>query len=79
MQSAARQRVIGVDVVDAIPGARAYYAYGAVIPGIVSNAQDVGGSLGNQQANNLRIHRSKKGDQRMTVSGREWEVLDLER
>ena len=67
VQSAARQRVIGVDVVDAIPAARAYYAYGALIPGIVSNAQDVGGSLGNQQANNLRIHGSRQVDQRMTI------------
>jgi hypothetical protein len=67
VQTLTRQRTISQDVVDKVPAARTYYGYAALVPGIISNTVDVGGALGNQNANSLRMHGGTQNDQQMTI------------
>ena len=46
IQSTARQQVLNKDVIEAIPTGRSYSALGVLLPGVNSNAQDVGGQNG---------------------------------
>src|SRR5262245_60737804 len=68
IQSTARQQVLNKDVIEAIPTGRTYSALGVLLPGVVNNAQEVGGNRGgNMDA--LTIHGSTAGDQRVLQNG----------
>ena len=74
LQSVTQERVLGHDVVDAIPTGRYHYDVGVLIPGVViSNSngrvtQDVGGSVGDI-FQTLAIHGGRAADMRVTVDG----------
>ena len=68
VQSSQSQRVIGKDVVDAIPAGRSHQQLAVLIPGVVGTAPDVGGSntLGLVA---LTIHGGRPTDMRVTANG----------
>ena len=68
VQTVTRQQVITHDVIDAIPTGRNYYSLGVLIPGVSSNATDVGGSTGDAMAQ-LTVHGSRPSSQRLTQNG----------
>src|SRR4029078_7796331 len=68
IQSTARQQVLNKDVIEAIPTGRSYTALGVLLPGVNSNAQDVGGQNGGGMAT-LTAHGSAGGDQRVLQNG----------
>jgi hypothetical protein len=68
VQTATRQTVLDRDVVQALPTARNYYSLGALITGVNTNSQDVGGALGDTMSS-LTTHGSKNVDQRITNNG----------
>src|SRR3974390_2763151 len=68
IQSTARQQVLNKDVIEAIPTGRSYNALGVLLPGVNSNAQDVGGQNGGGMAT-LTAHGSAGGDQRILQNG----------
>ena len=68
VQSTTRQRVIGSDVIDAIPTGRSFATLGVLIPGINSSGNDVGGSLGDPQAS-VAAHGGRSNDQRILQNG----------
>jgi hypothetical protein len=68
VQNATRQTVLDRDIVQSLPTARNYYSLGVLIPGVNSNSQDVGGSLGDTMSS-LTSHGSKNVDQRITNNG----------
>src|SRR5579864_7996417 len=68
IQSTARQQVLNKDTIEAVPTGRTYSALAVLLPGLVNNAQDVGGSRGgNMDA--LTVHGSSGGDQRILQNG----------
>ena len=68
VQNTTRQRVIGSDVIDAIPTGRSFATLGVLIPGINSSGNDVGGSLGDPQAS-VSAHGGRANDQRILQNG----------
>jgi hypothetical protein len=71
VQNAAQQRVLGTDVIDAIPTSRTQFTTAVLIPGMtISTAQDVGGtnSLAGTTTS-LAIHGGRPGDQRVLIDG----------
>jgi hypothetical protein len=68
VQNATRQTVLDRDIVQSLPTARNYYSLGALITGVNSNSQDVGGALGDTMSS-LTAHGSKNVDQRITNNG----------
>ena len=68
IQSTARQQVLNKDVIEAIPTGRSYSALGVLLPGVNSNAQDVGGQNGGGMST-LTAHGSSGGDQRVLQNG----------
>ena len=68
IQSTARQQVLNKDVIEAIPTGRNYSALGVLLPGVVNNAQEVGGNRGGNM-DSLTIHGSATGDQRILQNG----------
>ena len=68
VQSATRQQVLSSQVVDTLPTGRAYSSLAVLIPGVQTNAQNVGGLLGDQMAS-LTVHGSKAADMRIQTNG----------
>jgi hypothetical protein len=68
VQQVTRQQVMNHDVIDKIPTGRNYYSLGVLIPGVSSNATDVGGSTGDAMAQ-LTVHGSRPSSQRITQNG----------
>ncbi|PWT86920.1 MAG: hypothetical protein C5B57_00195 [Blastocatellia bacterium] len=74
IQNVQQQKVLGKDVIDALPTGRTMINVGVLIPGMVlsqtfsGEAQDVGGNTGEVQQT-LSIHGSRGGDMRRMVDG----------
>jgi hypothetical protein len=68
VQTVTRQQVMNHQVIDTIPTGRNYYSLGVLIPGVSSNATDVGGSTGDAMAQ-LTVHGSRPSSQRLTQNG----------
>ena len=76
VQNVAQQRVMGHDVIDAIPTARGFLALAVLVPGVnISGGngggaigQDVGGTVGDTMQQ-LTIHGSRANDQRINMDG----------
>jgi hypothetical protein len=71
VQSSRQQRVLGSEVLDAIPTSRTQFTTAVLIPGMnLSTAQDVGGtnSLAGTTTS-LSIHGGRSGDQRVLIDG----------
>jgi hypothetical protein len=68
VQGVTRQQVLNTQVINAIPTGRNYYSLGVLIPGVSSNATDVGGSTGDAMAQ-LTAHGSRPSSQRLTQNG----------
>jgi hypothetical protein len=69
VSSTTQQRVLGKDVIDAIPSGRLANSLATLIPGVTTNLQDVGGTDFGFIAPALSIHGSRSGDFRLTVEG----------
>lgn len=70
VQNATRNRVIDKEIIDAIPTNRGPLQLAALIPGLTSSSQDVGGSsspLGSGA--NVAVHGGRMNDQRITLDG----------
>jgi hypothetical protein len=63
-----QQRVMDREVIDSIPVGRQHASLAVLIPGVVSNAQDVGGSS-NLGFVVMTIHGNRSSDQRVMVDG----------
>jgi len=68
VESVTQQRVMDRDVIDSIPVGRQHASLAVLIPGVVSNAQDVGGSS-NLGFVVMTIHGNRSSDQRVMVDG----------
>lgn len=68
VQTVTRQQVMNKDVIDRVPSGRNYYSLAVLIPGVSSNATDVGGSTGDAMAQ-LSVHGSRLSSQRITQNG----------
>jgi carboxypeptidase family protein len=66
VQSARRQTVLDNDVLKAIPTVRSYNAMIVVVPGVVTNTNDVQGGTSTTQ---FPIHGGRNNEGRMTVDG----------
>ena len=70
VQSAAKQRVLGQEVLAAIPTGRTPLTTAILIPGMTINNQDVGGTnIINTTGGNMTIHGSNGNDQRVMIDG----------
>jgi hypothetical protein len=68
VQNVVQQRVMTRDVIDAIPvGSKSVAAIGVLIPGVVSQTQDVGGSAFSATA--IAIHGSRFNEQQLLYDG----------
>jgi hypothetical protein len=68
VQNVVQQRVMTRDVIDSIPvGARSAASLGVLIPGVVTNNQDVGGSAFSSAA--IAIHGSRLQEQQQLYDG----------
>jgi hypothetical protein len=68
VQGVRQQQVLGREIVRDLPTSRSYYTLVALIPGMVIDNRDVGGtSL--DQTGDFTIHGGKAGDGRMAVDG----------
>jgi len=67
IQSVTQQRVLGKEVLDAIPAGRNHANFALLIPGM-SGATDYGGT-NNLNLSTLSVHGSRLGDQRVMVDG----------
>ena len=61
VQTVTRQRVLGHDIIDAIPTGRMYYNLGVLLPGVSSSSTDVGGSLGDAMSSLTRSEERRVG------------------
>jgi len=68
VETVTQQRVMDREVIDAIPAGRQHASLAVLIPGVVSNAQDVGGSS-NLGFVVMTIHGNRSSDQRVMVDG----------
>lgn len=68
VQSTARQQVMTKDLIEAIPTGRTYAGLAVLLPGVVNNGQDVGGSRG-APVDTLTVQGSTGGDQRILQNG----------
>jgi len=68
VETVTQQRVMDRDVIDSIPVGRQHASLAVLIPGVVSNAQDVGGSS-NLGFVVMTIHGNRSSDQRVMVDG----------
>lgn len=50
LQSTTKQRVMGKDVIDALPSGRMFYSVGVLLPGLTITRPDVGGSRGDESS-----------------------------
>src|SRR5688572_27421851 len=69
VQSTTRQSVLDNDAIAALPTSRNYATLARLIPGTVSNVNDVGGSAIQDVGGSATIHGSKNTDQRVTLNG----------
>jgi hypothetical protein len=71
VQNVQRQRVIGKDVIDAIPTGRTQFNTVALLPGITASVQDVGGTSSLNLGGNamLTTHGGRNNDMRVTIDG----------
>ena len=71
VQSVQRQRVIGKDVIDAIPTGRTQFNTVALLPGITASVQDVGGTSSLNLGGNamLTTHGGRNNDMRVMIDG----------
>ena len=67
IQSVTQQRVLGKDVLDAIPAGRNHANFANLIPGM-TGALDYGGT-NNLNLSTLSVHGGRTGDQRVMVDG----------
>src|SRR3954462_8950147 len=67
IQSVTQQRVLGKEVLDAIPAGRNHANFANLIPGM-TGALDYGGT-NNLNLSTLSVHGGRTGDQRVTVDG----------
>ncbi len=68
VQNVVQQRVMTRDVIDSVPvGARSAANLGVLIPGVITNNQDVGGSAFSSAA--IAIHGSRLGEQQQLYDG----------
>jgi hypothetical protein len=67
VQSVTQQRVLGKEVLDAIPAGRNHANFANLIPGM-TGALDYGGT-NNLNLSTLAVHGGRTGDQRVTVDG----------
>ena len=67
IQSVTQQRVLGKEVLDAIPAGRNHANFANLIPGM-TGALDYGGT-NNLNLSTLAVHGGRTGDQRVTVDG----------
>jgi len=69
VQNVTQQRVLTRTVMDDIPvGTKTIAAMGALIPGVVANTQDVGGTGGTSSAQ-ISIHNSRGGEEQLLQDG----------
>jgi hypothetical protein len=69
VQSVNQQRVLGKEVIDAIPSGRMVNSLAVLIPGVTSDIKEVGGTNFGQLSPQLSIHGGRPGDGRFTVDG----------
>jgi Carboxypeptidase regulatory-like domain len=70
LQSAAKQRVLGQEVLNGVPTGRTPLTTAILIPGMNINNQDVGGTnIINTTGGNITIHGSSGNDQRIMIDG----------
>src|SRR5262249_44720798 len=69
VQNVTQQKVLTRNVMDDVPvGTKTISAMGALIPGIVANTQDVGGTGGTSSAQ-ISIHNSRGGEEQLLEDG----------
>ena len=68
VQTLTQQRVLGKDVLDAIPVGRSHINVAVVVPGLSTGRMDVGGT-NNLQLTTFSIHGGRAGDTRVLVNG----------
>src|SRR5262249_61652103 len=68
LQNVNQQRVVGKEVLDAIPTGRNQFNVAVLIPGMNTSAQDVGGT-NNLATASLTIHGGRGNDQRLLIDG----------
>ena len=69
VQNVAQQSVLTRNIMDEIPaGTKTIAALGALIPGMVANTQDVGGTGGTSSAQ-ISIHNSRGGEEQLLQDG----------
>ena len=68
VQTATQQRVLGKDVVDALPTGRSHTTVAILIPGI-TGIRDVGGTSSLSTQGAMAIHGGSSGDSRVLVDG----------
>ena len=71
VQSVQRQRVMGSEVLDAIPTGRTQFNAVVLVPGVSANFHDVGGgaNLNLGGVNTMTIHGSRSNDMRVMIDG----------
>jgi len=71
IQGVQRQRVLTKDVIDAIPSGRTHFNAVALLPGINSSNQDVGGTNSLTLGGNtmMTVHGGRTNDMRVTIDG----------
>ena len=69
VRSVSRQRVMGSDVIDALPTGRTHLNAANLIPGIATSNPDIGGSTTIGIVSAITLHGSRGGDLRVTLDG----------
>ena len=69
VRSVSRQRVMGADVIDALPTGRTHLNAANLIPGIATSNPDIGGSTTIGIVSAITLHGSRGGDLRVTLDG----------
>jgi len=68
VQTATRQRVVGHEIIDSLPAGRSPTALTALIPGVTTGSQDVGG-VNSLQGGGTQIHGSSGASQLLQENG----------
>ncbi len=69
VRSVSRQRVMGSDVIDALPTGRTHLNAANLVPGIATSNPDIGGSTTIGIVSAITLHGSRGGDLRVTLDG----------
>lgn len=67
-ENVASQQIVAKEMLEGVPTGRNPWAVANVVPSVVPNARDVGGSTG-MQAANMVVHGSSSADQRFMIDG----------